>query len=56
MIEFTLLIGMLVFVIALHRWLKTSAEEQSRLNEEHRRKNLFVLLPVALGFLVSCNV
>jgi len=40
MLDFTLLFGVVVFVIAVNRWLKTTADEQNRINEQRERKHL----------------
>lgn len=55
MLEFTLLLALVVFVIAVNRWLKTTAEEQHKLNNERNKKNIVILIPVVIGLFAACD-
>lgn len=55
MLDLTLLLGFIIFVVVVNRWLKTSAEEQERINEQRDRRNLMILIPAFAFSFFSCN-
>jgi hypothetical protein len=55
MLDLILLFGLIVFVVVVNRFFKTTAEEQHRVNAQRNRKNLFIAVPFAIAFLSACG-
>lgn len=54
MLDATLLLGLVVFVVVINRWLRTSIE-RDKVNDHRDKGNFIVLAPFILGALAGCG-